>query len=911
MLSLLFATAIAGGWRTLETEHFRVHHPVEATEYAEMVSRHMEEARQRTQEIVGRTESRVVDIYVRDPYATANGMALSFRRRPKMVLWATPPTSSSQLSNYRDVVEDLVVHEDLHLVHLLTPPRGGFRSLVWNTVGVGPIVVAAPDWITEGYATMVEGQLTGAGRPNADFRAAFLRVMAQEGRLPSYDQLSGSSRWNGGGYPYLLGSAYLEWLVERTDADAMKRLWRRMSARKNRSFEENFEGVFGEEPEVLYQRFCAEVTVAALAVETDVEEHVFLELEGWTGAPDVSPNGMKLAFMVETDNPSRRVLRVVRPVPDEKALERKVERRAEVLREDPEDVEPIDPPAQTYKVLDERINDLAPANEPRWINNNDLLFEALVPTTDGRMTTDLFVWELVDDRERRITRRAGVRSADPAPDGTWAVAVQSDWGATRLVRVDLASGAIEPITPYAVDRVVDAPRLSPDGTRIVYLEQAPGIPFRPVLLNLDTLERTPIELDAGVRVADPEWSGSNAVVFGVGRGGALEIVRHDLPTGEWTTLTSTDGVALHPTFTTDTLYHLRLHADGYAIDKRPLAAVKDPVLGGVAPIATPVPPSNVPAPTGSGQVPTSTRYGVGTLEFLPLLGGGRTEGERQLEAGFRLGDAIGRVEGIVLGSYGGGKGVSGVGTAWEWRPRTATVQVHGSATWKSQGVGLATGLTADAGRRRGGWAWGGRLGVHVVSLDDTVVPVSTARVQIGVVSRNAWASLGVVGRAVQSAATGGFSHEVEPRVALGRGGLSGSWRIGQRGDAWPARLGGLPSGLVNEDLQWAFVGGPGWGSATGLGGTTRFEDRRVQVGDAAAVLLQNVRLDNGTDRLDGTMLALVSNVTLSAQALGRVPKTKVGLGVGCVITPLEGPRDRRPCQELSDGVFWGQLRMGL
>jgi hypothetical protein len=37
----------------------------------------------------------------------------------------------------------------------------------------------------------------------------------------------------------------------------------------------------------------------------------------------------------------------------------------------------------------------------------------------------------------RITRLADVRDADPAPDGTWAVAVRNRHGLSELVRVDL------------------------------------------------------------------------------------------------------------------------------------------------------------------------------------------------------------------------------------------------------------------------------------------------------------------------------------------------------------------------------------------------------------------------------------------------------------------------------------------
>ena len=133
---------------------------------------------------------------------------------------------------------------------------------------LGPISLRAPRWVDEGYATLVEGELTGSGRPNGDFRAAILRQRARAGRLPSYRQMASDSQsWMGMSMAYLAGSAYLEWLVARSGPDSLKHLWARMTARKDRSFGGAFEGVFGEPPEKLYERFCAELTWRAMEAE--------------------------------------------------------------------------------------------------------------------------------------------------------------------------------------------------------------------------------------------------------------------------------------------------------------------------------------------------------------------------------------------------------------------------------------------------------------------------------------------------------------------------------------------------------------------------------------------------------------------------------------------------------------------
>ena len=85
---------------------------------------------------------------------------------------------------------------------------------------------------------------------------------------------------------YLAGSAYLEWLEERTGPRSLQKLWARMTARHDRSFEQAFEGVFGDRPDRLYGRFVAELTERAMAVEHAShanEGSTFQETKGRSG----------------------------------------------------------------------------------------------------------------------------------------------------------------------------------------------------------------------------------------------------------------------------------------------------------------------------------------------------------------------------------------------------------------------------------------------------------------------------------------------------------------------------------------------------------------------------------------------------------------------------------------------------
>ena len=127
---------------------------------------------------------------------------------------------------------------------------------------VGPVALRTPRWAVEGYATYVEGRLTGSGRPHGAARAAYLRQWALEGKLPTYAQLSSGGEFAAGAMAYLAGSAFLEWLVAQRGDSSLVAVWRRLSARQPRSFAQAFAGVYGAPPDELYGRFTVDAHAA-------------------------------------------------------------------------------------------------------------------------------------------------------------------------------------------------------------------------------------------------------------------------------------------------------------------------------------------------------------------------------------------------------------------------------------------------------------------------------------------------------------------------------------------------------------------------------------------------------------------------------------------------------------------------
>jgi len=343
-------------------------------------------------------------------------------------------------------------------------------------VPLGPIATRAPRWVMEGYATYVEGRVSGTGRPNSAWRAAILRQFALEGRLPSYGQLSSTGGWMGGDFAYLAGSAYLEWLARREGDSSIVALWRRMTAKTDRSFAAAFTGVYGGSPAELYGRFTVDLTADAVEIARQLRRQQLTEgtlvqrLRRSTGDPAVAPDGRFVALTIrKEDAPSTVVVWKSADEPDTAATARREAQR----RRDPEDVpdRSFYPPARRV-VASLVANDGYPFETPRWFaDNKRLLLTRNVPSRDGTIRPDLFVWNAEDGSLARITRRAALRDADPSVNGTWAAAVRCEHGWCDLVRVDLLTKDVRVLRAGSVTRNYYRPRVSQRTGEIVVSEQ--------------------------------------------------------------------------------------------------------------------------------------------------------------------------------------------------------------------------------------------------------------------------------------------------------------------------------------------------------------------------------------------------------------------------------------------------------
>ncbi|HVG24905.1 MAG TPA: hypothetical protein VND45_12170, partial [Thermoanaerobaculia bacterium] len=471
----LLAQGPAHDWRTIELPHFRVHYPAGYETWATRAAERLEPIRADVVKEVGYAPPQVIDVIVMNPIAEPNGVAWPFLDTPRMIFFTEPPEPEEELGAYGHWIDLLAVHETAHLVHMLRPARNAWARLLERAVlPIAPITLASPRWVLEGYATVIEGRLTGAGRPNSTIRALILRRWAENGRLPTYSQLDSDRRYLGMSMAYLMGSAYLEWLERRAGEGALRKLWARLTARERRSFDQAFAGVFGDTPERLYGQFVAELTASAMTLRRAPlqEGTLFQETQRGSGDPAVSPDGKQLAVVARSaEQPDTLVIWSTGPASDEQ--KKYDERIAKILERDPDDVAPLRTKPLPRKPLHElTMNDGGDIGTPRWTRDGKgVIFAHRVPDAEGVLHVDLYRWDF--ERVQRITHLADVRDADPIDDDT-AVAIRSRYAAPQLVTVDLTSGVVAARGEASIDHVLSHPRVSPDGKRIAHVAHRNG-----------------------------------------------------------------------------------------------------------------------------------------------------------------------------------------------------------------------------------------------------------------------------------------------------------------------------------------------------------------------------------------------------------------------------------------------------
>lgn len=545
------AQAPDASWRTIETEHFRVHYAEGLEPLAREAAARAEVAREQLAQALVEPPRGRIDVVVADDADYANGFARIFPYN-HVVVYAHPPVDDPTLSFYDDWIALVVSHELVHVFHLdhARGPLGGLRRVL----GRHPVTFPSaqvPDWTVEGLATYLESRVTRAGRVRGTMHEMALRTAILEGRFHPIDRASGDPvAWPAGATRYVYGSLFIDWLARRHGHDRAGELVRRVGrSLVPYRLDHHARQVYGRSFTTLWDEWRAELEGRSAALADSLRregltEPRLLTPEGRsTSHPRWSPDGAWIAYAAQSGRAVSSTRRV----------------RADGGGEE-EDVEVI-----------ERRTTLGPS---AWAPDGRSLLTAQIDLVDPyRQHSDLYRVG-IDGAQERLTRRARLLEPDLSPDGRTAVAVRSVGGAVGLVAVDLASGTERVVVPPSREVHWSLPRWSPDGARIAAARWRQGGFLDVVVLDAAT-GRVLRELTSDRAVdAAPAWSPDGRyVLFSSDRTGIANLYAADAATGELRQVTNVLTGAFHPDVSPDggriafTLYR----ADGYHVATLPFA----------------------------------------------------------------------------------------------------------------------------------------------------------------------------------------------------------------------------------------------------------------------------------------------------------------------------------------------------
>lgn len=203
----------SGRWRTLHTQHFRIHFRPDYRTQAREAAAEAERAYGLLSHELHAPRG-IIDLTVSDDADTPNGFATTYPSN-RLTILLVPPVSDPGLQNYDSWQRLVIVHELTHVFHLDRSRGlwGALQSVFGRAPGLFPNAYQ-PSWVIEGIATYYETRFTGGGRAEGSFHRQVVSADAGAGQARSPWDALFFTRWPNGLAPYAYGSRFWEYVSE-------------------------------------------------------------------------------------------------------------------------------------------------------------------------------------------------------------------------------------------------------------------------------------------------------------------------------------------------------------------------------------------------------------------------------------------------------------------------------------------------------------------------------------------------------------------------------------------------------------------------------------------------------------------------------------------------------------------------
>ncbi len=527
-------------YRTLETQHFRVHVAAGLEREGRVAGAAAEHAyAQLSRELV--PPRGTIDLVVSDDADYSNGFATPLPTN-RIVVLANPPLESGGLRLNEDWLALVVTHELTHIFHL--DRTRGIWSVAQSVFGRAPFLfpnMYGPAWLTEGLAVYYESRLTEGGRLKSSQERLLARASAMESRLPRLNELSLSSpRFPGGEGAYAYGSLFIEYLARTRGDSAVGAFVERQSGQLiplwlNRAAVQGFGISFAD----AFDAWRDSVIRSVRAPTPPMPGWRELTTHGYYASNPRWLDDTTVVY-VGTDGRETNAAYAV-------TLGR---RRTRIGRRDGRG-----------------------ANVP--LADGSLLYSQLDFTAPAEIRSDLYRER--DGHVTRLTHGQRLVEPDARSDGS-IVAAQLAPARARLVLLATDGRLARVLREAGPDETWSEPRWSPDGNRIAVVHRAHGGAFSLEVIDVRTPDVAALVLErAPYVIASPSWTrdgegivfvrddsiGSQLALLRVRRADTLYAVPRSFGSPIYTPDVGPDGRLIAA---------VTLHADGYHVGSAPTPA---------------------------------------------------------------------------------------------------------------------------------------------------------------------------------------------------------------------------------------------------------------------------------------------------------------------------------------------------
>jgi hypothetical protein len=504
-------------WRSLETPHFRINYDQRQEAFAQRIAVYAEDAYREVTAFLKSAPPGKTEIALIDTEDTSNGAALPYPT-DMVYLYTTSSDEDSLEGRYDSYFRRLITHEFTHICHF--EATGGLTDTINRFFGraVYPNFFQ-PYFLIEGLAVTSESRHSPGGRAKEGDFDMILRCAALADQFLTIDQ-AGSyahSEWPGGMSPYIYGTAFYEYLMDRYGADAPLRIahaygefpWLGVNAAISRALPgKTAYGLWNEMLDHLRARARRQldrIEAHPLTASTPVTTSGYYHRHpAWT------PEG-KLIYAAYGPN-----------------------ERPEMVLDDLNGQKP------------RRLFGKSPFGAVSISANGFLYLNASHEAGAARSCEDLYRYDLKTKRLDLLT--SGKRATDPAvsPDGRWVIAGLNRNGTRNLALFDSGGTFVKDLTRYDDESEFSGTTWSPDGqwaacsawrkgSRDLYL-------FKP-----GETEPRPLWRDAAVDV-DPHFSPDGHLLYFASdrMGGVFNLFAYRLADRKLFQITNVPGGAIEP-----------------------------------------------------------------------------------------------------------------------------------------------------------------------------------------------------------------------------------------------------------------------------------------------------------------------------------------------------------------------------